>query len=84
MARSEAGLTQRSTGAPTAGHQARAAGTRYILCGPGLASSRCRPVSSTLGGMYAYAALHFRIYQEPADTHGLTSKQRHHIRGGSN
>jgi hypothetical protein len=42
-------LTGRSTGAPTAGHQARAAGTRYIVCGPGLASSRCRPVNSALG-----------------------------------
>ena len=44
----ECGLTHRSTGAPTAGHQARAAGTRYIVCGPGLASCRRRPVSSTL------------------------------------
>jgi hypothetical protein len=42
-------LTGRSTGAPTAGHQARAAGTRYIVCGPGLASTRCRPVNSALG-----------------------------------
>ena len=41
-------LTGRSTGAPTAGHQARAAGTRYIVCGSGLASCRRRPVSSTL------------------------------------
>ena len=43
------GLTGRSTGAPTAGHQARAAGTRYIVCGPGLASTRRRPVNSALG-----------------------------------
>jgi hypothetical protein len=42
-------LTYRSTGAPTAGHQARAAGTRYIVCGPGLAPCRRRPVSFTLG-----------------------------------
>ena len=42
-------LTYRSTGAPTAGHQARSAGTRYIVCGPGLASCRRRPVNSTLG-----------------------------------
>jgi hypothetical protein len=45
----ECGLTGRSTGAPTAGHQARAAGARYIVCGPGLASSRWRPVNSALG-----------------------------------
>jgi hypothetical protein len=49
----ECSLTLRSTGAPTAGHQARPAGTRYIVCGPGLASCRCRPVSSTLGAGYA-------------------------------
>jgi quinol monooxygenase YgiN len=42
-------LTCRSTGAPTAGHQARSAGTRYIVCGPGLAPSRRRPVNSALG-----------------------------------
>ena len=38
--------THRSSGAPTAGHQARPGGTRYIFASPGLASSRCRPVSS--------------------------------------
>ena len=42
-------LTPRSTGAPTAGHQARAVGTRYIFASPGLASHRRCPVSSTLG-----------------------------------
>jgi hypothetical protein len=42
-------LTGRSTGAPTAGHQARAGGTRYIFASPGLASCRCRPVNSALG-----------------------------------
>jgi hypothetical protein len=46
-------LTLRSTGAPTAGHQARAGGTRYIFAGPGLASCRCRPVNSTLGSTQA-------------------------------
>ena len=33
-------LTPRSSGAPTAGHQARAGGTRYIFTGPGSASCR--------------------------------------------
>ena len=41
-------LTPRSTGAPTAGHQARAGGTRYIFTGPGLASCRRRPVTSNV------------------------------------
>ncbi len=37
------GLTSRSSRAPTAGHQARAGGTRYIFASPGLASHRrCR------------------------------------------
>ena len=37
-------LTCRSTGAPTAGHQARSGGTRYIFASPGLASCRRRPL----------------------------------------
>ena len=41
-------LTPRSTGAPTAGHQAQAGGTRYIFTGPGLASCRRRPVTSNV------------------------------------
>ena len=41
-------LTPRSSGAPTAGHQARAGGTPYIFTGPGLASCRCRPLSSNV------------------------------------
>jgi hypothetical protein len=41
-------LTPRSTGAPTAGHQARAGGTRCIFTGPGLASCRWRPVTSNV------------------------------------
>jgi hypothetical protein len=44
----ECGLTPRSSGAPTAGHQARAGGTRCIFTGPGLASCRCRPLSSNV------------------------------------
>ena len=36
-------LTPRSSRAPTAGHQARSGGTRYIFASPGLASHRrCR------------------------------------------
>ena len=41
-------LTPRSTGAPTAVHQARAGGTRYIFTGPGLASCRRCPVTSNV------------------------------------
>ena len=44
----ECGLTPRSSRAPTAGHQARAGGTRYILASPGLASRRWRRLSSNV------------------------------------
>ena len=44
---SEWGLTPRSTGAPTAGRQARSV-ARYILHSPGLAPSRRRPVNSNV------------------------------------
>jgi len=43
---SDCGLTARSSGAPTAGHQARSGGTRYTLASAGLAYCRCRPLSS--------------------------------------
>jgi hypothetical protein len=42
------GLTPRSSGAPTAGRQARAGGTLYIVASPGLASCRRRPLSSNV------------------------------------
>jgi hypothetical protein len=42
------GLTPRSSGAPTAGHQARSGGTLYIFTSPGLASCRRRPLSSNV------------------------------------
>jgi hypothetical protein len=41
-------LTPRSSGAPTAGHQARAGGTRYIFTGPGLVPCRWLPLSSNV------------------------------------
>ena len=41
-------LTPRSSGTPTAGHQARSGGTRYIFASPGLASCRRRPLSSNV------------------------------------
>ena len=41
-------LTLRSSGAPTAGHQARSGGTRYIFASPGLASCRCHPLNSNV------------------------------------
>ncbi len=43
------GLTWRSTGAPTAGHQAPAGRTVYIFASRGLVACRWRPVTSTLG-----------------------------------
>ena len=42
------GLTPRSSGAPTAGRQARSGGTRYIFASPGLAPCRRRPLSSNV------------------------------------
>jgi hypothetical protein len=42
------GLTPRSSGAPAAGHQARAGGTRYIFTSPGPASCRWLPLSSNV------------------------------------
>jgi catechol 2,3-dioxygenase-like lactoylglutathione lyase family enzyme len=41
-------LTPRSSGAPTAGHQARVGGTVYIFTAPGLAPCRRRPLSSNV------------------------------------
>ena len=41
-------LTPRSSGAPTAGHQARSGGTQYIFASPGPASCRRRPLSSNV------------------------------------
>ena len=46
--RTQCCLTLRSSGAPTAGHQARSGGTRYIFASPGLASCRRRPLSSNV------------------------------------
>ena len=46
--RTERCLTPRSSGAPTAGHQARSGGTLYIFASPGLASCRRRPLSSNV------------------------------------
>ena len=40
--------TPRSSRAPTAGHQARHTGTKYIFCVPGLASHRWVRLSSTV------------------------------------
>ena len=44
----ERGLTPRSSGAPTAGHQARAGGTPHIFTGPSLAPCRRHPLSSNV------------------------------------
>jgi hypothetical protein len=41
-------LTPRSSGAPTAVHQARAGGTLYIFTGPGLVACRRLPLSSNV------------------------------------
>ena len=48
MPRRQRGLTPRSSGAPTAGHQRPAGGTRYIFTARALASCRCRPLSSNV------------------------------------
>jgi hypothetical protein len=42
------GLTPRSSGAPTAGHQGPVGGTLYIFANRALASCRCRPLSSNV------------------------------------
>jgi [ribosomal protein S5]-alanine N-acetyltransferase len=42
------GITPRSTGAPTAGHQRPGGGTRYIFTARALASRRRRPVTSNV------------------------------------
>ena len=49
-------LTPRSSGAPTAGHQARSGGTRYIFASPGLASCRRCPLSSNVRHQKAHRA----------------------------
>jgi hypothetical protein len=48
VVRQECGLTLRSRRGPTAGHQARAGGTRYIFTGPGLASCRRSRLTSNV------------------------------------
>jgi hypothetical protein len=45
---SKRGITPRSTGAPTAGHQRPVGGTRYIFTARALASCRRRPVTSNV------------------------------------
>ena len=42
------GLTRRSSGAPTAGHQRPAGGTRYIFASRAPAARCCRPLSSNV------------------------------------
>src|SRR5687767_3172171 len=44
----ECSLTLRSRRGPTASHQARATGTEYIICGPGLASCRWSRLNSNV------------------------------------
>jgi hypothetical protein len=62
-------LTPRSKGAPTAGHQARAGGTRYIFTSPGLASHRWRPLSSNVRPQktHSCAPSHFRLSSSTKD-----------------
>jgi hypothetical protein len=55
------GLTPRSRGAPTAGHQARAGGTRYIFTSPGLASCRCHPLSSNVRPHRSHSPFRLRL-----------------------
>ena len=67
--RPQCGLTTRSSGAPTAGHQARSGGTRYIFASPGLASCRCRPLSSNVRPRLA--AMRIRLKTARARAHRL-------------
>ncbi len=62
------GLTPRSSGAPTAGHQARACGTPSIFTGPGLASCRCRPLSSNVRPRKMQPTRLFQRHLEVAST----------------
>ena len=64
---SRAGLTRRSSGAPTAGHQARSGGTRYIFTGPGLASCRRRPLNSNVRQSQVTAVRSFGFVQGSAN-----------------
>ena len=63
--RTQCGLTPRSSGAPTAGHQARSGGTRYIFASPGLASCRRRPLNSNVRRRKGASAVDCAHYVEP-------------------
>ena len=58
------GLTPRSTGAATEGHQGPVCGTRCIFTARALASCRCRPVSSNVR-LHKLQHLHSAIAQLP-------------------
>ena len=68
-------LTPRSSGAPTAGHQARSGGTRYNFASPGLASCRRRPLSSNVRqhNLTALVCLYPAQPGSPAFTHSPVS-----------
>ena len=61
------GLTPRSSGAPTAGHQGPPAGTVYIFCRRALASCRWLPLSSNV-------RRHMAIVRVYCDTGGWTDR----------
>ena len=61
---SRRGLTPRSTGAPTAGHQRPAGGTRYIFTVRALASCRRRPVTSNVRPRLATSASHLHTARQ--------------------
>ena len=56
----ECGLTPRSSGAPTAGHQARSGGTRYIFASPGWRPAVVARLARTLGLANRHCALRQR------------------------
>ena len=60
-------LTPRSRRGPTAGHQARSGGTRYIFASPGLASCRRRPLSSNVRP-------HRKTPREPSARFGIRAR----------
>ena len=77
------GLTLRPRRGPTASHQARAGGTRYIFTGPGLASCRRSRLNSNVrprGRQMRHASI--RLVQV-ASPRWLPAASRHHCAGNS-
>ena len=76
MAKRECGLTPRSSGAPTAGHQAQVGGTLYIFTALGLASCRRRPLSSNVRLRRHTVSLVRRFFKYKCDSEMTTTADR--------